>query len=280
MQIGGPSSVHINAPSAISLTLGILGIFGLFIPAAMLASGVIRDREFKTAELFHSTPVGPRAFILGRFSGGYIATVLAFSSVPLAILIGTQMPWIDPEKLGPTRLFDYFYVFTTLSVVNLFVAGLIFFTVSNLTRSVFATYVTLIAFLVLYFVGLSWGREPEYRAIAAILDPLGLNTLREVTQYWTPAQKNTELVPLSGTFLINRVLWLSVAFVLLAINVLTFSFRSNAKVPKRKKADPEETARTVEKVVLPRVTPEAAHLVLAVDRLEGDQRAVLRKALD
>ena len=259
VQIGGPSSVHLNAPSAIALTLGGLGLFGLFIPTAMLSSGVIRDREFKTAELFHSTPVNPRTFVLGRFFGGYFAVLLAFASVPLAMYIGCLMPWLDAEQLGPMNAYNFFYVFFTLSAVNMLIAGLIFFTVANLTRSIFATYTALIAFLVIYFVGLAWAREPAYREIAALFDPMGLNTLRHTMQYWTPAQRNTELPAMAGVYLTNRALWISVAGGLLLFNLLAFRFRAAAGTSSsRKKADQtNETTEDVERISLPRATPSA-----------------------
>ncbi|MEM6732651.1 MAG: aminopeptidase, partial [Myxococcota bacterium] len=143
VQIGGPSSVHINDPSAIALTMGLLSLFALFIPTAMLAGTVIRDAEYKAEGMFHSTPVSPKLFVLGRFTGGAIASVLAFSGVPLAIFLATLTPFVDAERLGPNALLNYVYVFAVIGVVNLLVSGLVFFTVSNFTRSLFATYLAL-----------------------------------------------------------------------------------------------------------------------------------------
>ena len=61
------------------------------------------------------------------------------------MLAASLMPWIDPERLGPFRPLDFVYLFFLVGALNMFVSGLILFTVANLTRSVFATYIALTA---------------------------------------------------------------------------------------------------------------------------------------
>ena len=279
VQIGGPSSVNLNAPSAIALTIGILSIFALFIPTAMLSNGVIRDREYKTEELFYATPVKPHTLVLGRFWGGTVATWLAFASVPIAMFLASLMPWIDPERLGPFRPTDFMYLFFVVGALNMLVSGLILFTVANLTRSVFATYIALTAFLVLYFTGNALLDRPEYRTIAAISDPLALNAIQEVMRYWTPDQRNTEMLPLAGTLLYNRILWSGIALVLLAVNVFTFTFRRPSRLPKKTKKDKadEDGAAPPVQVGLVRHSPESnASFAQLLTRIRFESLAVVR----
>ena len=278
VQIGGPSSVHLNAPSAIALTIGILSIFALFIPTAMLSNGVIRDAEFKTEEILYSTPVRPRTLVFGRFLGGMFAVWLAFASVPLGMLIASVMPWIDPERLGPTRAVDFLYLYVLIGALNMFVTGLIFFTVSNLTRSVFATYLALTGFLVLYFTGRALLNEPQYRFWAAVGDPIGLNALQEVMRYWTPAQRNTDMLPFSGSLLINRVLWLGVGTLLLVFNVTTFSFRKRGRRSKSKAAaTTEANVPRIRAAELPKAQPQTqAAWSQLLTRIRFESFAVVR----
>lgn len=225
ISIGSTGAVHVNSPHAISNIILILGLFGTFIPTAFLASGVLRDAEFKTEEIFFSSPVRERDYLLGRFCGAFVVTAMAFASVPLAILIGSAMPWINPDTLGPVNPSHYIYLYLVLGVSNLLVTGTIFFTVANLTRSTIATYTALVTMLILYFVGNAALTDPGYRNIIALVDPFGLNTYFEVTRYWTPFELNEKTVPLEGLLLKNRLLWLGVAGGLLALNVVLFSFR-------------------------------------------------------
>ena len=72
IQIGDSASVHANSPFAISLNILVFSLFGMFIPIVFLASGILRDRSFNAHELFYSTPVRERDYLLGRFIGGFI----------------------------------------------------------------------------------------------------------------------------------------------------------------------------------------------------------------
>ena len=51
---------------------------------------------------------------------------------------------------------------------------------------------------------------------AALADPLGGAAIDRITRYWTPFQRNTQLIPLQGILLANRALWLGVGAIFLA----------------------------------------------------------------
>ena len=161
-----------------------------------------------------------------------------FSAVPLAFLIGSVMPWLDPELVGPTNLAWYPYLFAVFGLVNLWVIGTILFTVANFTRSTIATYAAFVALLVLYFVGVGLSQsQPELRDMLALIDPFGFNTFGEVTRYWTVFDQNERVVAFEGVMMQNRLLWIGIGLVLLAINVATFRFRQGSfKLPGRKAA--------------------------------------------
>ena len=232
IQIGGGGSTNINSPNALTVNVMIFSLFGGFIPAAFLSSGILRDRGFKTEELFFSRPIREMDFVLGRFTGGFIATALCFASVPLAFLIGSQMPWLDQELIGPTNLVWFVYIFAVIGMVNMWVIGTILFTVANFTRSNLLVWIVFLLMFVLYLTGsIIAGQEPELRETIALIDPFGLNTYGEVTRYWTTFEQNSRVVPFEGLFMMNRLGWMAFGLVLLVINVVTFRFRS-AKIKK------------------------------------------------
>jgi len=261
IQVGGGGSVNINSPNALTINILIFSIFGAIIPTVFLSSGVLRDFGFKTSELFYSRPVREFDFVLGRFIGGFVITALVFSAVPLAFLIGSVMPWLDPELVGPTNLAWYPYLFAVFGLVNLWVIGTILFTVANFTRSTIATYAAFVALLVLYFVGVGLSQsQPDLRDMLALIDPFGFNTFGEVTRYWTVFDQNARVVAFEGVMMQNRLLWIGFGLVLLAINVATFRFRQGSfKLPGRKSAGaaaPAGAANAISEIELPRVTPK------------------------
>jgi ABC-2 type transport system permease protein len=258
IQIGGGGSTNINSPNALTINVMIFSLFGGFIPAAFLSSGILRDRGFKTEELFFSRPIREFDFILGRFTGGFIATALCFASVPLAFLIGSQMPWLDQELIGVTNLSWYLYIYAVIGLVNMWVMGTILFTVANFTRSNLLVWIAFLLLFVLYLTGsIIAGQAPELRETIALIDPFGLNTFGEMTRYWTSFEQNSQVVPFEGVFMTNRLGWMGFGLVLLVINVLTFRFRKAASSGGRRGKTVAVAApvSAISEVALPRVTP-------------------------
>lgn len=259
IQIGGGGATNINSPNALTINVLIFSLFGGLIPVAFLSSGVIRDRSFKMEELFFSRPIKEFDFVLGRFIGGFLATALCFASVPLAFLLGSIMPWLDQELIGPTRLDWFLYVYLAFGLVNMWVVGTILFTVANFTRSTMLVWAGFVGLLVLYFVGSAIaGQEPALRETLALIDPFGFNTFGEATRYWTAFEQNGQVVPFEGTLLVNRLMWIGIGAALLVLNLVTFRFRrGNAGgSAKRKSAVVTGGANhAITDIELPRATP-------------------------
>ena len=255
IQIGDSASVHANSPFAISLNILVFSLFGMFIPIVFLASGILRDRSFNAHELFYSTPVRERDYLLGRFIGGFIVTALVVISLPLGNAVGAMMPWVDPESIGPFRLEYYLYPYLVLGVANMFIIGMILFTVANLSRSLLITWVGLLALFVFNIAGGFLDSQPEWRTFAALTDPFGGNAFVDATRYWTAVEQNTRLIPLEGVFLQNRLIWLVVAIFLFVFNVMIFSFRSANARTAGKKTRRAETPFVPAEIELPKTTP-------------------------
>src|SRR5437868_8691361 len=97
---GGIGNVHRNAPSVILNLLVVMTILGMFAITAFVASAAIRDFEHDTAALFFSKPIGTFDYLAGRFAGSLTASLGVFVGAALGIVIGSWMPWLEPERLG------------------------------------------------------------------------------------------------------------------------------------------------------------------------------------
>ena len=67
----------------------------------------------------------------------------------VGLLLGTVMPWVPADKLGPIDLAAFFQPFVMIAVPNLFFVSALLFAVGALTRKLFAVYVTGILLLAL-----------------------------------------------------------------------------------------------------------------------------------
>ncbi len=264
ISIGSGGNVKVNSPAAIAQIHLILSIFFMFVTTAFVANVIVRDDESGFGPMVKSTRVTKFDYLMARFLGAFLAAAIAFLVVPLAILLGSQMPWVDAETVGPNILSHYAFAYLALALPNIFLTSCIFFAVATLTRSMMYSYIGVVVFLVAYLVvsGII-GNQPELRELGAMVDPFGGAAYSNVTRYWTAAESNTRMPALAGELLLNRLIWLGVGFAALAFAYARFSFAERG-VSKRKLAAQERAAAklaaTRPQLVdrLPAATPEAA----------------------
>lgn len=229
IQIGGKGIYNVNAPTEIMQTLAVMGLFAIFIATAFVSNVVIRDDETGFAPILRATRITKFDYLVGRFCGALFMAVLVQSAVPMAMLLGSFMPWLDAELVGPTVLWHYGYAVLVFAVPTMFAMGAGFFALATVTRSMMWTYVGLIGFLVLFVVSRILMRDPAYDEMGALLDPFGFSALRQVTKYWTTADHNTMMPPLEGILLYNRLLWTAVGATFFAAAYALFRFEVKGK---------------------------------------------------
>ena len=233
---GAIGNVNRNAPFVIMQFLLVMSVFGILSTTAFVANSIHRDFELGTDALFFSSPIKKFQFLAGRFLGSFSTAVLVYVGVAGAIVLGSLMPWIEKERLGPFVPWHYVYALLVMVVPNLLLAGAIFFAVAALTRSLMATYASVVAFLVAYGVAGSMLEDIENEALAGLLDPFGFGAFSLATRYWTVFQKNTQVLTLEGIYLWNRVLWISVALAILAFAFARFRFSTGTRKTRKKSA--------------------------------------------
>jgi ABC-2 type transport system permease protein len=234
IQIGGTGNTNVNSPFAINQIVMVMGIFALFAVTAFVANSVTRDDETGYGPILRATRLGKAPYLFGRFFGAWMAAAVGFLSVPLAILIGSLMPWLDQEKLGPLVLEHYAFAYGVIALPMLFIFGAMLFAFATATRSMMGAYLGLIAILVGWVTTGILFDKPELKDLAALLDPTGVSALQDQTEYWTAADRNSRLPDLVDAFLQNRALWFGVALACLGLSYLIY--RPGGKGAKAEKA--------------------------------------------
>jgi aminopeptidase N len=228
VSIGGSTNDHKNSPFIIALLELNSAIFFMFVTTAFVANVVVRDEETGFGPIIRTTGVGKFDYLMGRFAGAFAGVALAFLAVPLGLIVGSLMPWVDPEALGAFPWQSHLYSYLVLALPDLFLTSAAFFCVTTLTRSMMATYLCVVLFFVLWFVAYTWARQVELDRTAALLDPFGASAYRLATRYWTTAERNTLDPPLLGALLINRMIGLGLGAALLTAAYSLFHFERRA----------------------------------------------------
>ncbi|AKC87709.1 ABC transporter permease/M1 family aminopeptidase [Pseudoxanthomonas suwonensis] len=242
---GGVGNIMRNAPAVVIVLLGSFSVLAVLLTTIFVAGIALRDFEQRTAELFFATPLRKRDYLLGRFGGGFFASLAIMLATALGLWIGSLMPWLDQARLGPTPWSAYAWAFAVLVIPNLLFLSALLFLLATLTRSMLYSYIGVIAFFVLWTVSGFLTQDLDSRWIGALLDPSGTTAVGEHIRYWSSAQYNQQLPALTGLLLVNRALWLGVAIVLLLAAFRLFrADREGIVLRRRRKADdaPAEAA--------------------------------------
>jgi ABC-2 type transport system permease protein len=226
VRIGATGNVHKNAPYAIATVSGVMCIFAIFSLVAFVANVVVRDDDTGFGPIIRSTRIRKFDYLFGRYAGAFAAAALSFISVPLAIAVGSLMPWVDPDTLGPFVVSHYLYAYFVLALPTLLLTGAVFFALATLTRSMMGTYVGVVAFLVAYAASRIILSKPEYEHFGVFADPFGIAPFSLTTKYWTVTERNTALPALRGMILYNRMIWLGVAAAFMALAYRLFRFET------------------------------------------------------
>jgi ABC-2 type transport system permease protein len=220
----GNGKVLLNGPYATAYNDIGISLFGIVVMAAIFGPAILRDFHRDTHQILFTKPISKFAYLGGRWLGSFVTTVFAFSGCLFGEFVGTLAPWADHTRIAPNHFWWYLQPFLSIVVVQIFFMGSLFFMVAALSRKIFVVYVQGAAFFVLYVIGLTaFGATRSLeRFWSGILDPVGLQMIDAVTRYWTVVERNSKMLTWSlheanGVFLYNRLLWLAVGCVSLAV---------------------------------------------------------------
>ncbi|MCE2792197.1 MAG: ABC transporter permease [Blastopirellula sp.] len=206
IQIGGAlENSFRNAPYNVQNFYAIMGLLSSLMVAAFVNSAATREFQHDTDQLLFTKPLSKLGFLLGRFLGSTLVAVLPLLGVSLGILLASCMPWNEPERWGPTVWPAHLWGILCFALPNTLLIGAIVFAIAVYTRSTIASFIGVLGLLVGYAVSQNLLADLDYQRIAGLLDPFGLRVFGLETRYWTPAERNTSYLTLTGDLLWNGI---------------------------------------------------------------------------
>ena len=253
--LGNEGGLLKNAAYATLRNYAVLSVVFMLVTTSFVATAVLRDDETGFGPIVRSTGITRADYLFGRFAGAFAAAALALLVLPLAILVGPLMPWTPAEQVGPARLADHLYGYLLVALPNLFVHGALLFALATFTRSLLAAYLGVVGFVAAFFL-LQTGFVGEIAV--AIAEPFGGRALRDMVRYWTVAERNARLPAVTGAFLYNRLLWVGLGVLALALVGVAYRFadqrmtrRERRRLQRSRDVPAQATRRAGAAVVLP-----------------------------
>jgi ABC-2 type transport system permease protein len=220
----GNGKVYVNGPYALALTFVQLTAFGSILISAIFGPAILRDFQQDTYPLLFTKPISKFDYLGGRWAASFVISVLVFSGLIFGAMVGVLMPWADKARIAPFQLWHYVQPFLSITVVQIFFLGSLFFCVAALSRRIIVVYLQGVVLFALYLILLVSvvATNKLDRQWPSISDPLGLVLMDGITRYWTVAERNSQLLGWSGVFLANRLLWIGVGVLALLVTYAFF----------------------------------------------------------
>jgi len=252
IRVGGAlENTNRNAPFVIQNYYGIAGFLTLLMTTAFVNAAAARDFAYNTWQMLFTTPLRRRDFLLGRFFGSALVSVIPNLGVSAGVLLAPLMPWADAERFGAIDWAAHLKSLLVFGLPNtLFIAAIIF-TVAALTRSTITSFIAALVLMVGYAVSDAFLSDIRNETIGALTDPFGARAYGLMTKYWTVAEKNKLALGWEGLLLWNRLIWMAVSGLIFAYGYKRFSFTERASKKRRKVEDAPAPVANVRGLALP-----------------------------
>ncbi|MBA4850365.1 M1 family aminopeptidase [Emticicia sp. BO119] len=212
----------LNAPIVIATVMVLSIVHWLLIGASVAGNAATRDIQKRMHFLTYATPVSKGIYLGGRFLAAFILNVLILLAIPIGILFAIYFSGIEREILGTFRLASYLTAFFYILLPNVFISTAFQFSLAALSRRAIASYLGgLILFVAAY---LFWMMLKDKGEWGSLVDPMSFTPIMNHQNDWSPIDKNTRLLMLEGSFLINRLLWLGISLGMLIFTYFRFRF--------------------------------------------------------
>ncbi|MDY8136159.1 ABC transporter permease/M1 family aminopeptidase [Aquimarina sp. 2201CG5-10] len=245
--------INDNAPYKLNFIICGLSLGSIFPVLFFTIQSLLRDTTYKYDAIIYSTAITKTKYYLSKFIGVYISSLMVVSFGVLGLYLGQFMD--HNIRMGDFSIWHYLWPWLLFIVPNTFIIAGILFVTTLFSRSSVITYVTGVLLLVVFwitsfyinspFTGGQVLSKPNILGVIAILDYFGLAAFAEQTQFWTPYEKNHEIIALSGSVLLNRLIWSIAGLFILGIGYRLFSFRKENI--QTKKTEVSENTVTVQK---------------------------------
>jgi ABC-2 type transport system permease protein len=223
--VTGTNPIHVNAPQGLAETTVLFcGLFGILVTAGLFSDAAIRDRTAGMDPLLFTTRLRPAEYLGGRFLAALAINGILVFAIPIGLALATKMPYLPQDAFGPNHLAAYLQPVLLFLLPNVVLVGAILFTIAALTRQAIPVYLGAIAIFIGYLVAANYWSGITNPMLSALADPLGINALKAMTAYWTASERNAHLIGFPSMLLWNRLLWLAIAAVVLAVLQRTFRF--------------------------------------------------------
>jgi ABC-2 type transport system permease protein len=231
---GGVGNVNKNAPFVIQQYYMVMSLICLLMTTAFMTAAANRDFGTGMYQFVFTSPIRKRDYFFGKFIGAASMAVIPMLGVSLGALLGPLMPWAQEGRYGEVVWNGHLQGILSFALPNTFITAVLAYGLAVLFRSNIVSFIGSMLILVFYVISQGYTQDLDKEWLANLLDPFGAQPLSLAGKYLTVSEKNAAPVPLAGDFLLNRLLWIGLGFLILMGIYARFSFSIRASRKEKK----------------------------------------------
>ncbi|MFK7831703.1 MAG: M1 family aminopeptidase [Winogradskyella sp.] len=258
------SAIKLNSAVGIYGLLGLFAIFTYLLIPTIIGGTIQRDFKNNTHYVLYSYPLTKVSYLLAKFSAGMTITLLVIIASAIGITLGFYLPGANADLVGPFKIMNYLQPFLVYVIPNVFFYGAIVFAITAFFRNINIGFMFVLVMIILQFAAQSSLSTMDDTYWVELLEPTGDSATYNQIRYWTPEEQSTQLIPVTGTLLYNRLIWLGLALLVFVSVLFKFKFSQNPTTISLVKAKAQRVTKrnfgTIQKVVMPEGTQNFSFL--------------------
>ncbi len=223
--IPSDDAVYVNSPFFLITATVFTSIVWLLSAGAIAGNAAARDGQLRMDPLIYTTAVSKKEYLGGRFMAAFLINALIHLVIPISFFLSFYIRTDHPGQIGPNSLQAYLTTYLYLSLPLAFYVTAFQFSVSIVTRKAIMAILASF-FLFPIFSQLTTNGIADLSGISKIYDLfelVGLSVIKNI-EILTPYEQNNYYVQLQGVFLWNRLIWFTIAIVLIVYSYRRFDF--------------------------------------------------------
>jgi len=266
--VGVFDSDNVTVTSAIELNsaVGIYGMTSVFalltyllIPSIM-GGTIQRDFENNMHNVLYSYPLTKVTYLLAKFSAGMTVTLLLIIASIIGLTLGFYLPGANDFLVGPFELMNYLQPFLLYIIPNVFFYGIIVFSITAFVRNINIGFMVVLVLIIGQFMASSSGATMDDTYWLELFEPTGEAATLDQIKYWSPEEQSNQLIPVEGTLLYNRLIWLGISLLIFVAVLFGFNFAQNPVSLKLRRPKAARAVKrnfsTIQSIVMPKVTAD------------------------
>ncbi|KQC32961.1 membrane protein [Nonlabens sp. YIK11] len=254
------SSIELNSAVGIYSMLGFFALLTYLLIPSVMGGTIQRDFDNNMHNVLYSYPLTKFTYLVAKFSAGMTITLLVIFASVLGTTLGFYLPGANEALVGPFEIMNYLQPFLLYIIPNVFFYGIIVFSITAFLRNINIGFMFVLVMIILQLTASSSLQSMDDTYWVELLEPTGDAATYIQIRYWSPEEQSNQLIPVEGTLLYNRLLWLGISLIIFFAVLFGFNFSQNPTSlrlkPKKAQRAVKRNFGTIQSIKMPKVTAD------------------------